>query len=98
MRLGCSRSVFRVAAKPPSGRLKPRSEALTSGQLLESISLNFRHGLETGFEEISLFGLLQLHVFGFGRDENGDVRVGVFPERKEILICGSGFGASPAMA
>jgi hypothetical protein len=35
---------------------------------------------------------LQLRVFCFGRDENGDVRVGVFPERKKILICGSGLG------
>ena len=52
MRLGCSRSVFRVAAKPPSGRLKPRSDTSTSDQLLESISLNFRHGLERGFEEM----------------------------------------------
>ena len=30
--------------------------------------------------------LLQLGVFGFGGDENGNVGVGVFPQRKEILI------------
>ncbi len=36
--------------------------------------------------------LLQFGVLGLGRDENGDVGVGVFPEGKEILIGRFGFG------
>src|SRR5208282_433332 len=36
--------------------------------------------------------LLQLRVFRLGRPQNGDVGVGVFPEREEILIGGAGFG------
>src|ERR1700675_4959422 len=35
--------------------------------------------------------LLQLGVFGLGSDEDGDVGVGVLPQREEILICGAGF-------
>src|SRR4029077_831607 len=35
--------------------------------------------------------LLQLCVFGLGGDENGNVRVGVFPEGEKILIGGVGF-------
>src|SRR5258708_769460 len=30
--------------------------------------------------------LLQLSVFGLGGDEDGDVGVGVFPQREEVLI------------
>jgi hypothetical protein len=37
-------------------------------------------------------GLFQLCVFRLGFLQEGDVRVGVFPERKEILIGGTGFG------
>src|ERR1700689_4218307 len=29
----------------------------------------------------------QLCVFGLGSDEDGDVRIGVFPERKKVLVC-----------
>ena len=36
--------------------------------------------------------LLQLHVLGLGLLQDGDVRVGVFPQREEILIRGAGFG------
>jgi len=32
---------------------------------------------------------LQLGVFGFGLLQDGDVGVGVFPKREEILIRGS---------
>ena len=35
---------------------------------------------------------LQLGVLRFRGDEDGDVGVGVFPQREEILIRGSGFG------
>jgi hypothetical protein len=31
-------------------------------------------------------------VLRLGSDKNGDIRVGVLPERKEILISGSGPG------
>jgi hypothetical protein len=31
--------------------------------------------------------LLQFRVFRFGSDEDGNIWVGVFPERKKILIC-----------
>jgi len=36
-------------------------------------------------------GSIQLGVFGFSGDEDGDVGVGIFPERKEILIRSLGF-------
>ena len=36
--------------------------------------------------------LVQLGGFGFGGDEDENVRVGVFPEGEEILIGGAGFG------
>jgi hypothetical protein len=35
--------------------------------------------------------LLQFRVLGFGLFQDGDVGVGVFPEREEILIGGTGF-------
>jgi hypothetical protein len=35
---------------------------------------------------------LQLRVLRLRSDEDGDVRVGVFPECEEILICPLGFG------
>jgi hypothetical protein len=35
--------------------------------------------------------LLQLGVLGFGFFQDGDVGIGVFPQREEILIGGSGF-------
>jgi hypothetical protein len=35
---------------------------------------------------------LQLRVLGFGSFKDGNVGVGIFPEREEILIRGSGFG------
>src|SRR5216683_6335208 len=37
--------------------------------------------------------LLQLRVFGLGSDEDGNVRVGVFPEGEEILIRAARFAA-----
>ncbi len=36
--------------------------------------------------------LLQLREFRLGLLQDGDVRVGVFPEREEILIGRAGFG------
>src|SRR5664279_6545901 len=35
--------------------------------------------------------LLQRGVLGFGLLQDGDIRVSVFPERQEVLICGTGF-------
>ena len=32
--------------------------------------------------------LFQLLVFGFGSDENGNIGVGIFPEREEIFVGG----------
>jgi len=40
----------------------------------------------------SLAQRLQLRVFRFGSEEDRNVRVGVFPEREEILIGDAGFG------
>jgi len=42
--------------------------------------------------QISPPKLLQLRVFRLGGDEDGDVRVGVFPEREEIFVGGERFG------
>src|SRR5208337_700521 len=36
--------------------------------------------------------LLQFRVLGLGLFQDGDVGVGVFPEREKILIGGAGFG------
>jgi hypothetical protein len=36
--------------------------------------------------------LLQFRVLRLGLPQDGDVRVGVFPECQKILICGAGFG------
>jgi hypothetical protein len=43
-----------------------------SGHLLQELGLEL--------------GLLKLSVFGFGRDEDGDVGVGVFPECEEFFV------------
>jgi hypothetical protein len=42
--------------------------------------------------------LFQLRVFRFRSDEDGNVGVGVFPEREEILIGRAGLAASVDMA
>src|ERR1700686_2151414 len=42
-------------------------------------------------DSLSSARLFQLCVLGFRGDENGNVRVGVFPKREEILICRLGF-------
>ena len=39
----------------------------------------------------SVAGLLKLRVFRFCSDEDGNVRICVFPKREEILIGGAGF-------
>jgi hypothetical protein len=39
-----------------------------------------------------LFQLLQLRILRFGFLQDGDVRVGVFPEDKKIQISRTGFG------
>jgi hypothetical protein len=36
--------------------------------------------------------LLELCVFRFGSEQNGDVGVGVFPKREKILVGGAGLG------
>jgi hypothetical protein len=38
---------------------------------------------------------LQLRVFGFGRNQERNIRVGIFPERKKILMCRFGLAVSP---
>lgn len=38
-----------------------------------------------------IFQLLQLRVLGLGFFQNGDVRIGVFPKSKEILIGSASF-------
>ena len=40
---------------------------------------------------VSSLWLLQLREFSFCSDENGDVRVGVFPEGEEILVRSASF-------
>jgi hypothetical protein len=47
--------------------------------MLDCLALNFQR-------------LLQLRVFGFGLLENGNVRVGVFPQCEEILVGRAGLG------
>ncbi len=43
-------------------------------------------------EKLLASNLLQLDVLGLGDDKNGNVGVGVFPEREEILVGSFGFG------
>jgi hypothetical protein len=45
----------------------------------------------SAFKDLAL-ELLYLCVFRLGLLQDGDVGVGVFPEREEILIGGAGFG------
>ena len=44
------------------------------------------------------FHLLQLGVLRFGLEENGNVGVGIFPNREEILIRGFGLAGLPSIA
>jgi hypothetical protein len=46
----------------------------------------------TGKEEPPQKTSLQLRVLRFGFLQNGDVGVGVFPEREEVLVSGFRFG------
>jgi hypothetical protein len=46
-----------------------------------------------GQEKLPRKLLFQLGVLRFGGDEDGDVWVGVFPEREEILVSGECLGA-----
>jgi hypothetical protein len=41
----------------------------------------------------SKFPNAKLRVFRFGSNEDGNIRVGLFPETEEILICRLGFGS-----
>ncbi len=41
---------------------------------------------------LKFWRLLQLRVLELGGDEDGDVRVGVFPQVEKILIRSAGFG------
>ena len=56
-----------------------------------------RHNSEVGIPRLmplaALAALLPLRVLRLGLLEDGDVRIGVFPEREEILIGGAGFGS-----
>jgi hypothetical protein len=47
---------------------------------------------QTSLPSGSASRLFQLCVFRLGILQDGDVGVGVFPEREEILIGGAGFG------
>jgi hypothetical protein len=39
-------------------------------------------------KSISACELMKLGVFGFGGDEDGDVGVGIFPQREKIFVGG----------
>src|ERR1700687_3424871 len=73
-----------------SARISAPQKYLTPPTLLETPgSINYR---ETVSDEEELFELLQLRVLRLGFLQDGDVGVGVFPERQEILVSGLCFG------
>jgi hypothetical protein len=41
---------------------------------------------------VSVRPLLQFGIFGLGLLQDGNVGIGVFPKREEVLICRLGFG------
>ena len=61
--------------------------ATVSGQSAEDIQNSYRV-----MPSVNFAWLLQLCILGLGSDENGNVRVGVFPKREEIIVSGAGFG------
>src|SRR5258708_32530523 len=68
--------------------LRNRAEEAEDGKAKRQPTLE-ELGLQCG-RVFSLSALLQLRVLGFGLLQDGDVRVGVFPEREEILIRDTG--------
>jgi hypothetical protein len=68
-----------------------RSNALTFHVGLVRAFPVFRHDYRARLGKGSIsMDSLQLRVLGFGLVQDGDVGVGVFPERQEILIRGAG--------
>ena len=59
----------------------------------ETCCLTLRPELHAPQEVMKVRGLFQLCVFRLGLLQDGNIRVGVFPEREEILVGGAGFGA-----
>ena len=81
------------ACLPPAAfPLAPDLESLTT----ETRSLPLRREIHAAQEALEARagarGLFQLCVFRLGFLQDGDVGVGVFPEREEILIRNAGFG------
>ena len=77
---------------PAALPLAPNLESLTTG----TCSLPLRRKVHTAQEFLEARagarGLFQLCVLRLGFLQDGDVGVGVFPEREEVLIGGAGFG------
>jgi hypothetical protein len=61
----------------PSSVYAPQLKAVSDSKVRPFVRYDLRHGS---------FELIQLGVLRFRGDENGNVGVGVFPQREEILI------------
>jgi hypothetical protein len=57
-----------------------------AAQLELALAYNSGYGIKQDFNRLLGRRLLQLCVFHFGSDEDGNVSVGFFPEREEVLI------------
>ncbi len=92
LEMGPCRYQDRIGPLPTSAArafcLRNRAEEAEDGKAKRQPTLE-ELGLQCG-RVFSLSALLQLRVLGFGLLQDGDVRVGVFPEREEILIRDTG--------
>jgi len=86
--LGKPEAVCQLALNPDYAQ-NPRHSVNECNRLIVSFD-NSCAASRHGWKIATL--LLQFRVLRFGFFQDGDVRVGVFPEGEEILICRLGFG------
>ena len=68
------------------------AEVESSGKADRDVRFRDKPGTDKASTHNSTKRLLQLRVFRFRSDEDRNVRVGVFPQREEVLIRRLGFG------
>jgi hypothetical protein len=83
---------IRQAEEVSSKALWPDRKFLRSLARNELCSFRIRESVELGFMFCRVRELLQPRVLRLGFFQDGNVGVGVFPEREEILIRRLGFG------
>ncbi len=80
-----ARNQFRITQGHTIGCAYHRRDRLQA--IWEFFCADIKKGLKS-----EAMPLVEIRVFGFGLLQNGDVRVRIFPERKEILIGGIRLG------